>query len=124
MSIDVSDLIDDPDFCEPFSIRKRAGEWVSGKFMPTITDVLIQGVVRPTNGDDLETLPEGDRVKGLKTFYCKQKIELVDPDSLSDQIIWQGNIYKVVTVLDWSRHGFYKAIASLVGSDSSVKTNP
>lgn len=112
--IDVSRLITDPDFCEPFVIRKKPGKWQDGEFITTPVDKRVTGIVEPTTGDDLEQVPEGDRVSGMVTFYTKDTIELTYDDHLADEIIWRHKLYKAITVLDWSRHGFYKTIASLV----------
>ena len=111
--IDVSQLITDPDFCEPFVIRRRIGKWEAGRFIATPEDT-VNGIVEPTSGDDLEQVPEGDRVSGMMTFYTKQPVYLSQDKQQSDEIIWRGKLYKAVQILDWSRHGFYKVIASYV----------
>ena len=112
--IDVSRLITDPDFCEPFTIRRRIGYWEAGRFVSMPEDTAVTGIVEPTNGDDLEQLPEGDRVSGMMTFYTKQPVYLSRDKRQSDEIIWRGKTYKAQHILDWSRHGFYKVIASYV----------
>lgn len=112
--IDVSRLLTDPDFCEPFVIRRRVGKWEAGRFIAAPEDTAVTGIVEPTNGDDLEQLPEGDRVSGMMTFYTKQPVYLAQDKRQSDEIIWRGKTYKAQHILDWSRHGFYKVIASYV----------
>ena len=111
--IDVSRLITDPDFCEPFTIRRRIGHWEAGRFIAVPEDTAVTGIVEPTNGDDLEQLPEGDRVSGMMTFYTKQPVYLAQDKRQSDEIIWRGKTYKAQHILNWSRHGFYKVIAAL-----------
>lgn len=111
--IDVSRLLADPDFCEPFVIRRRVGKWEAGRFVASPEDTAVTGIVEPTNGDDLEQLPEGDRVSGMMTFYTKQPVYLAQDKRQSDEIIWRGKTYKAQHILDWSRHGFYKVIAAL-----------
>ena len=110
----VSNLITDPDFCEPFIVRKKPGRWEDGEFVTLPVDKRVTGIVEPTTGDDLEQIPEGDRVSGMVTFYTKEAIDLSLDNHLADEFIWRKKLYKAVTVLDWSRHGFYKTIASLV----------
>lgn len=112
--IDLSRLITNPDFSEPFVIRRRIGKWEAGRFIATPEDTAVTGIVEPTNGDDLEQVPEGDRVSGMMTFYTKQPVYLAQVRSQSDELIWRGRVYKAVQILDWSRHGFYKVIASFV----------
>ena len=122
--IDVSRLITDPDFCEPFTIRRRVGKWEAGRFVATPEDPAVNGIVEPTNGDDLEQVPEGDRVSGMMTFYTKQPVYLAQDKQQSDELIWRGKLYKAVQILDWSRHGFYKVIASFVEVTPDEQANP
>lgn len=112
--IDLGSLINDPDFCESFIIRRRNGEWQKGRFVTVHEDMKVTGIVEPTSGDDLEQLPEGDRVRGMMTFYTKEQLNLALDPQQADHIICRGKVYKAVQVLDWSRHGFYKTIASFV----------
>lgn len=122
--IDVSRLITDPDFCERFVIRRRIGKWEAGRFIATPEDTAVTGIVEPTSGDDLEMVPEGDRVSGMMTFYTKQPVYLSQGKSQSDEIIWRDRVYKAVQILDWSRHGFYKVIASFVEVAPDEQINP
>lgn len=122
--IDVSRLLTDPDFCEPFVIRRRVGKWEAGRFIAVPEDTAVTGIVEPTNGDDLEQLPEGDRVSGMMTFYTKQPVYLSWDKRQSDEIIWRDRVYKAVQILDWSRHGFYKVIASFVEVAPDEQINP
>ena len=115
--IDLSDLMHDPDFCEPFVIRRRKGVWEDGIFVPKNEEIKIIGIVEPTTGEDLKTLPEADKVSGMMTFYTKEAVTLGTEEQQSDEIICRGSRYKVVQVQDWSRHGFYKCIAALAGRD-------
>lgn len=112
--IDLSQLIHDPDFCEPFVIRRQKGSWKNGRFELVYEDCKVKGIVEPTSGDDLEQLPEGDRVSGMMTFYTKEQVQLALDPQPADHIICRGKVYKAVQVLDWSRHGFYKTIAAFV----------
>lgn len=116
MSIDLSLLINDPDFRERLTVRQRIGEWEAGRFVADPQEIQVWGIAEPTGGDDLEQLPEADRTTGLMTFYTKEATMVSIEDSRqSDEIIWRGRVYKVIQVFDWSRHGFYKAVAALVG---------
>lgn len=113
--IDLSELMHDPDFCESFVIRYQKGKWQDGKFVTIPEEQKVTGIVEPTSGDDLSQLPEADRVSGLMTFYTREVLTLGNENQCSTEIISRGRIYKIVQLQDWSRHGFYKAIASLSG---------
>lgn len=115
MSIDLSLLISDPDFAEPSVIRQRIGHWEAGRFVADAKEIRVRGIAEPTGGDDLAQLPEADRTTGLMTFYTKVATEVANQDNRqSDEILWRGRLYKVIQAFDWSRHGFYKAVAALV----------
>ena len=122
--IDLSRLMTDPDFCEPFVIRRRIGRWEAGWFIATPEDTTVTGIAEPTSGDDLAQLPDGDRVSGMMTFYTKRPVYLSQDKSQSDEIIWRGKVYKAVQIQDWSRHGFYKVIASLTEGVQNEQANP
>lgn len=115
--LDVSRLLYDADFCEAFVIRHRKGDWQDGAFIVNMEEKQVLGIVEPTSGEDLKQLPEADRVGALMTFYSKEPLSLGEEDQVSDEIISRGRIYQLLQVQDWSRHGFYKAIASLSGRD-------
>jgi hypothetical protein len=117
--IDLGDLTVDPDFCEPFVIRRRTGAWGLGGYTGSPADTPVLGVAIATNSDDLEQLPEGDKTAGMMTFYCRQPLRVAAVDQGTDEILWSGNMYKVVEASDWKRHGFYKAIARKMGPDGS-----
>lgn len=113
--IDVSELIHDPDFSEPLIIIKKSGAWKSGEFRTTddLTEAL--GIVRPTSGEDVETVPEGDRKSELKTFFLTEEVSSDNGNAIPDIIVWNQQKYKVVKVFDWGNHGFYKAVGSKTG---------
>lgn len=115
--LDVSQLFYDVDFCESFAIRHRKGAWQDGEFIVSGEEKKVLGIVEPTSGEDLQQLPEADRIGGLMTFYSKEPLSLGDTGQVSDEIISRGKVYQLLQVQDWSRHGFYKAIASLSGRD-------
>ena len=112
--IDLAELLHDPDFCESFVIRRQKGQWKNGRYQVAPEDIKVTGIVEPTSGDDLEQLPEGDRVSGMMTFYTKEQVQLALDPQPADHIICRGKVYKAVQVLDWSKHGFYKTIAAFV----------
>jgi hypothetical protein len=116
----LSVLMTDPDLCEPFTIRRRRGEWGVGGYSPVSEDdINVLGVASATNSDDLELVPEGDRTTGMMTFYCREPLHVAETDQPADEILWSGNVYKVVAVADWKRHGFCEAITRKTGPDGS-----
>lgn len=116
--IDVSELIVDPDFCERFTLRRRAGQWVGGVYQSTNADTVVTGVVRPATGDELELLPEGDRVGEILSFYTREMTQLAeDPGCAADEFIRRGRGYKAKHRQDWGKHGFFLTLAAWIGDD-------
>ena len=114
--LDISFLLEDPDFTTTFELLERSVEFVDGEFVagePTVTT--LHGTVRPTSDKDLEMLPEGDRVNGTTTFWVKGRVSLNINEELAPLLRYKGLTYKAINVLDWSDSGFTKIIGVLQG---------
>jgi hypothetical protein len=113
--IDVSELLNDPDLCEPFTAQRSTGEWQAGVFASNTTPVQLYGSVQVADANTLQQVPEGDRVVGARTFYCAEPIyetRTGDNPGLSDILIHCGSQYRVAKVWNWSTlGGYYKAYA-------------
>jgi hypothetical protein len=118
--IDVSELINDPDFCQAFTVTRKAGVFMNGDFVMAQTSPLpFTGVIEPMNTRDMAMFPEGDTLKGMINVYTLLPIfptmlnpQTRDAGTFSDEITWQGEQYKVVQVQNFSDFGYYKSAAS------------
>ncbi len=110
--IDVSELINDPDFASDFTVYRKTGEFIEGGYSQTETAIPMTGVVIPSSPDELAMVPEGDRVTGANTFYATEALYRTREGGTSDEILWNGERYRVVHVWDRSANGFYKAMAA------------
>jgi hypothetical protein len=108
--INVAEVVNDPDFAQAFTIVRDAGSWVSGNWISNTTNISAYGVIQSPTGDELEQIPEADRVKGNATFHSSQEIFETNTTGISDTITWHGNTYKIVKVYDWADFGYYKAV--------------
>jgi hypothetical protein len=126
--IDVSEVVSDPDFATNYTVLRRTGKWVNGRFVPNDEPVELRyfGPVQPATVKEIEQLPEGDQLKGVVKFICKMPkqifltrdlSELGDDDlgAVSDEIVYRGYIYKVVQVMPWDANGFMRSFAALKG---------
>lgn len=116
--INLGELIHDPDFCDTFVIaRHTASKWEKGRQEVQTKRIIMEGIVAPSTAQELETLPEGDRNNGMKTFYADSPFKLTDTEQMADICIFRGHQYKLLQVFDYSSNGYYKAIGTLVGDD-------
>ena len=140
--IDVSDLITDPDFATNYTIIRREGQWINGRFKVSDppTRLLYYGAVQPATTHDIEQLGIGDNEKSVMKFFCRQPKEIYITHNfnenfnesytdvtggicntgnkviqISDEIEFRGYIYKVLQISQWQHHGWIRAFASLKG---------
>lgn len=111
--IDISDLLTDTDFCTQFTLVQNKSYWNNGRHSIIPIKVTVVGVARPTSGDDLDLLPEADRVTGTMTFLSQTQMVLADGESAM-YIEYQRKRYKIIHADDFNENGFYKAIATYV----------
>lgn len=115
MSLDVSYLLDDPDFCVAFAIE-RCTEAVDDKGRGELTREVIpwQGVIQPATPHELERLPEADRDKETITVYSREPLRPGQrPEGTApDIILWHARRYEVTSVEAWI--GYVRALATLL----------
>lgn len=112
--INVSDIVNDPDFAQSFVVQRSTITFVSGGLSNVIVNVQMWGVIEPKD-KELLTLPEGDRVTGFVTFYTQlpmymTNIEGSDDGHLSDIAVWHGQQFRIVKDSIWSDFGYYRTI--------------
>lgn len=110
---DVTDLLYDPDVgAKPFTVLRRTGEWIAGRFRVAKTETIKAiGVMLPPEAEQLATFPEGERRKGVVAIYTKTLLYLSDGECISDDITWMGEQYKVMRVERWDEYGYCVAYA-------------
>ncbi len=70
----------------------------------------VCGSIQPMAPKDLQLLPEGSRVEGLKKLYTHDELktlEDVGESNFPDRLEYRGATYKVDRELDWIDHGCY-----------------
>lgn len=113
--VDISFLIEDPDFAQPFIAYRKSGTWKKGKFVQNEEKIKHFGIIQPVSTEDIEQLPEGDRIKGVMCFYSRKEIHLTRTGSdettpgTSDEIEWRKMRYKVIQVMPYIDYGYVKA---------------
>jgi hypothetical protein len=118
MAIDVSDIVNDPDFAETFTVHRSSGHYVFGGWENTTEDLTLWGVIQPAKPEHLDRVPEGDRVTGAIVVFCTDQIYRTHAGNnagISDVIHWQDQHYRVEDVKNWSENGYWEAVAIRTG---------
>jgi hypothetical protein len=100
-SLDVSDILDDPDFVGSFTLYPAAQTvGVNGRAVNVQgVSVTCAGVITQGTGDVLGRTPEGDIIHGSITIHTRQIL------SIGDVIGYGGRRHTVSVVNDWSTYG-------------------
>jgi hypothetical protein len=102
-----------PGAAQPITVLRLGGNWMgNGVWNPNATAQTITGtgIVYPTTPNELQALPEGERVAKAITLYWPGTFEM------DDRVEWCGEEYRVVFLDPWTSYGYNRAIARLVQS--------
>lgn len=112
----------DPDAPSSTSVTPSGG--TGAKIVFTVTPANPQvipayGTVTVLNEKELSVVPEGDRIKGAMAFYTTEPMYLTGSAeaNISDQILWKGEMYKVVNIAPWGSFGFNRAVGVRMSGD-------
>lgn len=120
--IDVSELITDPDFAVHYTVYRRTGKWVKGRFEVSEPEILnFYGAVQPASVREIQQLHIGDSEHGIMKFFTRKPNDIFitkefsesEEIQISDEIEFDGRIYKVLQVMPWHHGGWCSAFASL-----------
>jgi hypothetical protein len=124
--IDVSELIQDPDFADTYTVIRRTGQWVKGRFVTGEPQTLNHyGAVQPASVREIQQLEIGDHEHGVMKFFTRQPNDIYitreinevggEAIQISDEIEFRGSLYKVLQIMPWQHGGWTRAFASLKG---------
>lgn len=119
--IDVSELMDDPDFVSPdpvVLIRRKQAVNNFGEGELTETSTGIVGIVQAGAGDMLERLPDAAKLNETIRIWTRTVLQAEgEGDGYADLILWQGRRWQVMPRMYWGNwgNGYTKAIATIVG---------
>lgn len=118
--LNVAELLDDFDFIQQFTVYRKATTKQRGNVSSTETPLTFSGVITPAGSTELEQIPEGDRQRGAITIYTQQELEISNTAGTSDEVLWQGNRYRVQQVFAYANYGYWKAIAVKMDPSTEV----
>lgn len=116
--IDLSEVVEDPDLAEPFTIIRTSGQFGAGGWLAdTPQNITAFGVVSVATPKEIADLPvEADKIKEVRAFWSTTPMFVtnavgVAAGATSDVLVWQGVQYRVLALPDYSNRGYYKALA-------------
>jgi hypothetical protein len=114
--LDVSRVLYNPRFNQPFQIYRKNGAWDHGRFVESEAQVIpFNGVVTPASAEEIMQLPEGDRSTSMMCFYSTQEIFVTHIDDgqgyagTSDELLWRSHRYRITNVNQYDDYGYFKA---------------
>jgi hypothetical protein len=119
-AINLAFVVSDGVLSEAYSIARQTGSFQIGGFATSEKIIPGWGVVSVATEEDLEMVPEGDRVTGAMVFHSENRIYETQKDVtpppkgtqwVSDQLIWEFQRWRVLHVGPYPNRGFWKAIA-------------
>lgn len=117
--INVSELIGDPDFCQPNGVKvtRRPMEIVNHKPKNTEKKLTLTGIITIADEQSDEMLPEADRNKeaiNIFTYgrlFCTGYDRATGRDYMADIVTFEGVNYKVAYCLNDAQYGFCRSKA-------------
>jgi hypothetical protein len=113
--IDLSRVVAGNLLTESYTIQRSTGFFGPGGSSSVSTSIPGFGVVSVASDQDLQMVPEGDRVTGAMVFHSQERIYETQVDAngkqrISDKILWNFQLYRVLTVGPYPNRGFWRAI--------------
>lgn len=109
---DVTNILFDPDLgAQSVVVHRSRLAWDEDEkqYKQVTIKLNAYGNLQPASIAALSQFPEGDRINGMIVFRTTTQIHLsgdITKDTLSDEIEWQGRMYKVMQINPWLDYGF------------------
>lgn len=107
--INVGSVVMDKDFAQSYTVHRKSGTWVDGRWIPSEVSLPYFGTIVVASQEDLLQIPEGDRVTGTMMFFSVKPLNRTGKTGTSDEITWRGVRYRLSAVVPWADFGFYQA---------------
>lgn len=104
--IDVSELLLDPDFVETIQLTRRAEVIGNNGRMTTSNTVHnIIASVQPQSDQPMIRGPDQQNLPQLIAVITKFRVRPISPGYQPDLVLWNGTIFVVNKVYNWSHYG-------------------
>ena len=115
--MDVMSALTDPDLgFTAFSVLRTSYRRENGGSVPSEETLPASGCVHPGTPEMVQLLPEEERHEEFSAVYTDFALSLGENGggetySTPDRILWNGAVWRVVRVRDWSMFGYYQGLA-------------
>lgn len=118
--VNVSRVIRSKRLARPFVIYRKTGSWIAGRWVENELPLQFRGVVTVASPEDILQVPEGDRKIGMMAFYSTEPMFVTGEQEAatkgtSDEAVWRGKRYRLLSVIPEVDYGYYKAIGASIG---------
>ncbi len=118
--INVGRVLNSPLLTQSFTVYRKSGSFIAGKWVGTESAITMQGVITVANDLDLEQLSEGDRQRGAIAVRSQAPLFISNTSGTSDEVVWHGNRYRATQQGPYIDYGYYKIIAVKMDPGSVV----
>lgn len=116
---DISSALLDPELgFLSFTVRRLTYRLSQGTATVTYTDHAAEGCIHPGTPEMVQMLPEEERHKDLIAVYTSFPLSMGNNPggvtwTAADRILYDGKVWKLVRLRDWSAFGYYQGLAVL-----------
>lgn len=115
MTIDVSELMTDPDFAQTITLRRPKGTAFANEGVATVSyepDRKMSAVVQPARPSDAQLLPEGVNLSDVVSIWSRTDLRISGNDgAISDVLVVRGRSYRVIQREDRIKNGYTRVLA-------------
>ena len=122
--MDVSAALTDPDLgFTAFTVQRTTYLRQNGTSVPAVQTLPASGCIHSGTPEMNQLLPEEDRAEEFIVIYTDFALSLGENGggvtySTPDRILWNGKIWRVVRVRDWSMFGYCQGLAVKMHEES------
>lgn len=99
---------------EKITIKRNSGSYVNGLWVEPDEPVSIKALasVQQATAKQVLLLPEGERSSDTKVFFSNKPLygSSEKSNTPSDEVLYKGNLYKIITPEDWESYGYTRAM--------------
>lgn len=108
--INVSELVVDPDFAQPYTYIRRKITWENGRKTTTETTYSSTGVIIASELKNMDLIPQGVTTSGQITLWTHTQLLVTSSDNgedyLSDIVLYKGVRYIVHNDRNLNEYGY------------------